>query len=175
VSAGQLTGAVGDQSQQPADAAAIASPDQVRAAVLRMLQASDPSAADSPQRLAEAVATVTETLTWFAGRHPGSAPLDPPALGRLANYALDPRGQGWADAAGLLSSDSCGYPVAGGLYDVQGDVAASPLARANPGAAEAVMDQLRAEWADDYITTGSANLERSWQEYLRDAVAQPGG
>ncbi len=69
------------------------------------------------------------------------------------------------EAAGLLDSDSCGYPVAGGLADVRSDLAALHDAL-DPGIRGRVMERLQREWADDYVLTGRARLDRPWMTYV---------
>ncbi len=95
------------------------------------------------------------------------SPLDQRALERLAQVVADPSGESWMEAAGLLDTDSCGYPVAGGLFDVRSDLAALSAAR-DPGSQSKVMDRLLREWADDYVLTGRARLDRPWTMYVTD-------
>lgn len=115
---------------------------------------------------------VTAALADYHRDHPDAPGPDALMLTRIAIVALDPSGAAWQEAAGLLDTDSCGYPVAGGLNDVRSDLAASPLAAGNPQASDAVLARLRAEWLADYLATGSADLARPWQQYLSE-VAEP--
>jgi hypothetical protein len=102
----------------------------------------------------------------LAGRHPEAAGrLDGRARARLAEVLADPDGESWMEPAGLLDGDSCGYPVAGGLHDVRGDLAALPAA-SDPAVQERVLARLRQEWADDYVLTGRARLDRPWRTYV---------
>lgn len=87
--------------------------------------------------------------------------LDPLARQRLAQVAADPTGEAWLGAAGLLATDSCGYPVEGGYYDVKSELAAAPA-----GTAERALQRALRLWAEDYVTTGSARLDRPWREFL---------
>ena len=66
------------------------------------------------------------------------------------------------DPAGLLDGDSCGYPVTGGYYDVKSDLGSLPR-RERPAVRDRVMARLVQEWADDYVLTGRARLDRPWQ------------
>jgi hypothetical protein len=107
--------------------------------------------------------------TLLLGRHPEvTGGLDARARARLAEVLADPAGESWMDPAGLLDGDSCGYPVTGGLYDVKGDLASLPAA-GDPAVRDAVMARLVQEWADDYVLTGRARLDRPWQSYVGDA------
>lgn len=124
---------------------------------------------------ARAHAAAVAELDAYGRRHPDSPALDRFQLTRLATYAADPMGEGWQEQAGLLGTDSCGYPVAGGMFDVRSDMAASPLAVGHPGATELALAALRVSWADDYIQTGSARLDRGWQEPLSVALAAEQG
>lgn len=117
----------------------------------------------------EAVPAVLAAVADFRRDHPDAPAADPLLLTRIATVALDPSGAAWQEAAGLLDTDSCGYPVAGGLNDVRSDLAAHPLASANPQLSEAVLARLREQWLADYLQTGSADLARPWQEYLSQA------
>jgi hypothetical protein len=98
-------------------------------------------------------------------RRPDMPALDQRARSRLAEVLDDPSGQSWMEPAGLLDGDSCGYPVEGGYYDVRSDLGANP-ATADPEVREAVLAQLVQEWADDYVLTGRARLDRSWLTHL---------
>jgi hypothetical protein len=99
-------------------------------------------------------------------RHPEVAGgLDHRARARLAEVLADPAGESWMDPAGLLDGDSCGYPVTGGFYDVKSDLGSLPAA-SDPAVRERVMAQLVAQWADDYVLTGRARLDRPWQSYV---------
>lgn len=101
-------------------------------------------------------------------RNPGRArELDARARARLAQVLADPAGQSWMEAAGLMDSDSCGYPVTGGLADVRSDLAALPAAR-DEAVRRQVLDRLTREWADDYVLTGRARLDRPWTTYVPD-------
>lgn len=103
-------------------------------------------------------------------RHPDmTGGLDDRALSRLADVLADPAGGSWMDPAGLLDGDSCGYPVAGGFYDVKGDLGSLPAA-SDPDVRDQVMDRLVREWADDYVLTGRARLDRPWQSYVAGAA-----
>ncbi len=88
--------------------------------------------------------------------------LDPLARKRLAQVAADPNGEAWLEAAGLLATDSCGYPVEGGYYDVKSELAAA----AEPDRAAQALQRLLRQWAEDYVTSGSARLDRAWREFL---------
>lgn len=103
-------------------------------------------------------------LAALVARHPQAAQaLDDRARARLAEVVAAPDGEGWMERAGLLDGDSCGYPVTGGYYDVKSDVAA---ATADPAAQDRVLAEMRRQWADDYVLTGRARLDRPWQEHL---------
>lgn len=91
--------------------------------------------------------------------------LDDRSRARLAQVVADPVGESWMAAAGLTDVDSCGYPVTGGLYDVRSDLAALPSA-ADQGVRDSVMQRLTHEWADDYVLTGRARLDRPWPSYV---------
>jgi len=91
--------------------------------------------------------------------------LDDRALARLEEVVADPVGESWMDPAGLLDGDSCGYSVTGGFYDVTSDLASLPAA-SDPAVREQVMARLVQEWADDYVLTGRARLDRPWQTYV---------
>ena len=99
----------------------------------------------------------------LAARRPG-ATLDQRARARLAEVLADPAGQAWMEAAGLLDGDSCGYPVEGGFYDVKAELGAMPGVDAV--ARDQVMARLRQEWADDYVLTGRAALDRPWRTFV---------
>jgi hypothetical protein len=99
-------------------------------------------------------------------RHPEvTGELDERARARLAEVLADPTGESWMDPAGLLDGDSCGYPVTGGFYDVKSDLGSLPAA-SDAGVRDAVMSRLVQEWADDYVLTGRARLDRPWQSYV---------
>ena len=99
-------------------------------------------------------------------RHPEVAGgIDDRARARLAEVLADPAGESWMDPAGLLDGDSCGYPVTGGYYDVKSDLGSLPAA-SDPAVRAAVMARLVQEWADDYVLTGRARLDRPWQSYV---------
>ena len=100
-------------------------------------------------------------------RHPDvTGGLDARALSRLAEVLADPTGESWMDPAGLLDGDSCGYPVTGGFHDVRSDLGSLPAA-SDPDVREQVMARLVQEWADDYVLTGRARLDRPWQSYVQ--------
>jgi hypothetical protein len=103
---------------------------------------------------------LAQAMADLAARHSEAIALDDAARARLAEVLADPQGQGWMERAGLLDGDSCGYPVSGGYYDVKSDVAA-----ADPAAADRVMAGLRQAWAEDYVLTGRARLDRPWQAH----------
>jgi hypothetical protein len=110
--------------------------------------------------------TVDRAAAELLARHPDlTGGLDDRALSRLAEVLADPAGQSWMDPAGLLDGDSCGYPVTGGFYDVKSDLGTLPAA-SDPDVREAVMARLVREWADDYVLTGRARLDRPWQSYV---------
>lgn len=99
-------------------------------------------------------------------RHPEvTGRIDDRARARLAEVLADPAGESWMDPAGLLDGDSCGYPVTGGYYDVTSDLGSLPAA-SDPVVRSAVMARLVQEWADDYVLTGRARLDRPWQTYV---------
>ena len=100
-------------------------------------------------------------------RRPGSA-IDDRARARLTEVLADPDGQAWMESAGLLDGDSCGYPVEGGYYDTKSELAAAPGSseQARAGALAGLVQA----WADDYVLTGRARLDRSWREALVDAA-----
>lgn len=107
-------------------------------------------------------AQLDQALAGLLVRHPqAAARVDDRLRARLAEVLDDPDGQGWMEHAGLLDGDSCGYPVAGGYYDVKSDAAA-----ADPAALDQVMARLRQQWADDYVLTGRASLDRSWRDHV---------
>lgn len=106
-------------------------------------------------------------LAGLVARRPEAAGgLDAAALARLAVVVADPTGATWMEPAGLLDTDSCGYPVAGGPADVRGDLRALPAAAEDAGLVDRVMGRLVQEWADDYVLTGRARLDHRWQEHL---------
>jgi hypothetical protein len=110
--------------------------------------------------------SLADALAALLQRHPEvPGTLDDRARARLAEVLADPDGQGWMENAGLLDGDSCGYPVTGGYYDVKSDLAA---ATADPAAQDRVLADLRRDWADDYVLTGRARLDRSWREHVGD-------
>jgi hypothetical protein len=128
---------------------------------------------DQVVRTPEVVAMADEpfevALSALLARHPEvTGGLDARARARLAEVLADPAGESWMDPAGLLDGDSCGYPVTGGFYDVKGDLGSLPAA-ADPAVRDAVMARLVQEWADDYVLTGRARLDRPWQSYVGDA------
>lgn len=109
-------------------------------------------------------------LAALAQRRPDEADgLDSRALARLKAVVADPAGQTWMEAAGLLGSDSCGYPIAGGYQDVRGDLAALPIVAKRPEVRDLVLARLVQDWADDYVLTGAARLDRPWRSYV-DAI-----
>jgi hypothetical protein len=111
----------------------------------------------------ESLDTATSALL---ARHPEvTGGLDDRARARLAEVLADPSGEAWMDPAGLLDGDSCGYPVTGGFYDVKSDLGSLPAA-SDPVVRDRVMAQLLQEWADDYVLTGRARLDRPWQSYV---------
>lgn len=130
----------------------------------------------STESLDEAQATdqrsaLEAALTALVQRRPEAAGgLDARAVARLWAVTADPEGQTWMDAAGLLGTDSCGYPVAGGYQDVRGDLGALPIVAQHPEVRDQVMARLVQEWADDYVLTGDARLDRPWRSYV-DEVA----
>jgi hypothetical protein len=83
----------------------------------------------------------------------------------------DPTGDAWLREAGLLDVDMCGYPVTGSLHDVRAELASAP--GLDPGARELILARLRQDWADDYVLTGRARLDRHWQAYVPDAGTAP--
>jgi hypothetical protein len=102
----------------------------------------------------------------LVGRHPDAAGrLDRRARARLAEVLADPDGESWMEPAGLLDGDSCGYPVTGGFYDVKSDLGSLPAA-SDAAVRDRVMARLVQEWADDYVLTGRARLDRTWQSYV---------
>jgi hypothetical protein len=102
-------------------------------------------------------------------RHPEVVDgLDDRARARLVEVLADPTGESWMDPAGLLDGDSCGYPVTGGFYDVKSDLGSLPAA-SDAAVRDRVMARLVQEWADDYVLTGRARLDRPWQSYVDDA------
>ncbi len=102
-------------------------------------------------------------------RHPElTSGLDEPASARLAEVVADPTGESWMEAAGLMDGDSCGYPVTGGFYDVKSDLSAHPAA-SDPEVGERVLKRMIQEWADDYVLTGSARLDRPWVTYVEQS------
>lgn len=99
-------------------------------------------------------------------RHPeATGGLDARSRARLAEVLADPSGESWMDPAGLLDGDSCGYPVTGGFYDVKSDLGSLPAA-SDPAVRDRVLARLVQEWADDYVLTGRARLDRPWQSYV---------
>ncbi len=92
--------------------------------------------------------------------------LDHRARQRLAEVVDDPEGHGWMESAGLMATDSCGYPVEGGFYDRRDQLGSLPEAAADPGFVDAVMARIIRDWADDYVLTGQARLDRPWHDYL---------
>jgi hypothetical protein len=103
---------------------------------------------------------LTAAIAALRTRHPEVAALDERARVRLAEVLGDAAGTSWMESAGLLDGDSCGYPVEGGLYDVTSDLAAAEL---DEPARSAVLQRLRQLWADDYVLTGRARLDRPWR------------
>jgi hypothetical protein len=102
-------------------------------------------------------------------RHPDAAGrVDQRARARLAEVLADPDGQSWMEPAGLLDGDSCGYPVEGGYYDVSAELAVLPAA-SDPSVRDRVLARLRQQWADDYVLTGRARLDRPWRSYVESA------
>lgn len=121
----------------------------------------------------KAVGRVSAALEDFLDRTGRSAEsLDDLMLGRLALVALDPGGDAWMDRAGLLGSDSCGYPVEGGYYDVSSDLGSHPLVVSTPDLKDRVLARLQQEWADGYVLTGSASSELPWRDYVAAAAHQ---
>lgn len=141
----------------------LATPAQLQQAVGNA-RAQVPNAPDADA----ALALVTEALAGYSARHPEATELDNFQVLRLAIHALDGEGQYWMDQAGLLATDSCGYPVSGGFYDVNSDLSATPVVAAQPAVGELVRQQLLAQWADSYIATGSSDLGLPWRDYLAD-------
>jgi hypothetical protein len=119
----------------------------------------------------EATATelVAARMAQYVAANPDATILDPRQLHRLVLWALDPDGMTWMAQAGLLATDSCGYPVAGGYYEVSADLAAEPVAVAHPDAVAPVMGRAAANWGISFVRTGAADLELPWREYLREA------
>ena len=107
--------------------------------------------------------SLASAATAVAERNPGHGPLDERALARLAEVVADPNGTSWMEGAGLLDGDSCGYPMAGGYYDSKDEIAAGSR---DPAVQERVLASLVAAWADDFVLTGRARLDRSWRDYL---------
>lgn len=105
----------------------------------------------------------------LARRPEAGGRLDARAIARLAEVSADPDGRAWMEAAGLMAADSCGYPVAGGYFDTRSDVSADPRAVAHPEIVDAVMAGLVQQWADDYVLTGRARLDRPWQPLVEAA------
>ncbi|MGV1004644.1 MAG: hypothetical protein ACOYEV_07725 [Candidatus Nanopelagicales bacterium] len=101
------------------------------------------------------VPTRPDLSTWLAADH---GDLDERARTRLAQVAADPAGESWMASAGLLATDSCGYPVAGGYYDIKNDLAVS---KKDPAEVAEILEALRTAWAADFVTTGRARLDRS--------------
>ena len=115
--------------------------------------------------------TFESALAALLARHPEvTGGLDDRARARLAEVLADPTRTVWMDPAGLLDGDSCGYPVTGGFYDVKSDLGSLPAA-SDPAVRDRVMDQLVREWADDYVLTGRARLDRPWQSYVARSSA----
>ena len=111
--------------------------------------------------------TLDRAATDLLARHPEApAPLAGLALDRLAQVVGDPTGQVWMDRAGLLDTDSCGYPVEGGLPDVRSDLATA----VDPATAERVLGRLQQLWVDDYVLTGRARRDRRWQDLVEADV-----
>lgn len=108
-------------------------------------------------------------LAALLARRPGSA-VDDRARTRLSEVLADPDGQAWMESAGLLDGDSCGYPVEGGYYDTKSELAAAPGTDETTRAD--ALRHLAQAWADDYVLTGRARLDRSWREALVDAAPQ---
>ena len=107
--------------------------------------------------------TLDRAAADLLARHPEAAgPLAGPARDRLTQVLGDPAGQVWMDRAGLLDTDSCGYPVEGGLPDVRSDLAAA----VDPATAERVLGRLQQLWVDDYVLTGRARRDRRWQDLM---------
>lgn len=114
--------------------------------------------------MAQAGHPLEVAIEGLVGRRPEAAGgLDERARARLAEVLADPSGASWMEPAGLLDSDSCGYPVTGGYYDVKGDLGGSPQAA---DVRDRVLTRLLSEWADDYVLTGRARLDRPWHGYL---------
>lgn len=94
----------------------------------------------------------------------GIAPeeLDDAALVRLAHVAKG--GNDWMDRAGLLTTDSCGYPEAGGYYETSSDL----LAALGGDAAlrDQALETATRDWALDYITNGQARRDRGIAPYV---------
>jgi hypothetical protein len=98
-------------------------------------------------------------------------PLDARCTARLAAVVADPTGDAWLREAGLLDVDMCGYPVTGSLHDVRSEVASAP--GLDSSGREQILARLRQDWADDYVLTGRARLDRRWQAYVPGAGATP--
>ncbi len=118
--------------------------------------------------MTEDAGALAEAIRALTARRPDAA-LDQRARTRLGEVLADPAGEIWMEAAGLMDGDSCGYPVEGGYYDVRGELDA--VAGSDAGTRDRVMARLRQEWADDYVLTGRARLDRPWRTYLAEAPA----
>ncbi|MCU0301601.1 MAG: hypothetical protein MUF35_08370 [Candidatus Nanopelagicales bacterium] len=104
---------------------------------------------------------LADAIVALRARHPEADDLDARALARLGEVLADPSGTAWMESAGLLDGDSCGYPVEGGFYDVKSDLAAA--GELDETARSGVLDRVRQAWADDYVLTGRARLDRPWR------------
>lgn len=120
-------------------------------------------AAEDHPELGGPAAELAAATAALGARNPGSAPLDERARARLAEVLADPAGTTWMESAGLLDGDSCGYPVTGGYYDTKDELA---VATADPQVQEQALAGLVQAWADDYVLTGRARLDRPCREYL---------
>ncbi len=122
--------------------------------------------------MARSVEEIDDLVAELMRRRPDiPATLDARARARLAQVADDPQGQGWMEAAGLLATDSCGYPVEGGYYDTRSEIGARPEAAADPDLVDTVMARLIRDWADDYVLTGRARLDRPAGDYLEPGAS----
>lgn len=99
-------------------------------------------------------------------RRPDSPALDGAARDRLAEVLADPTGSAWMDRCGLLATDSCGYPVEGGFYDIQGDLRALPQVVADPALGARAIAAVVQAWADEYVLTGRATPLRGVTEVV---------
>lgn len=124
--------------------------------------------------MTESAESLDDEVDALLTRNPGLAvALDDRARARMAEVVADPAGESWMEPAGLLDIDSCGYPVTGGYYDVRADLGALPSLAERPELRDAILARLVQEWADDYVLTGRARLDRPWQQHADQAVSEP--